>query len=112
MLSLADTAAAITAPELALAWLLATHPDSDARNGAEAVNLARRARGTRKRLVQGVSERRNVAHLAPAPRLGLAIEVQLHARHGAGRGPFSQLSALARMRAAVVLPTPRGPAKR
>ena len=30
-------------PLNALAWLLATHPDSDARNGAEAVNLARRA---------------------------------------------------------------------
>jgi tetratricopeptide (TPR) repeat protein len=30
-------------PLNALAWLLATHPDSDARNGAAAVNLARRA---------------------------------------------------------------------
>ena len=30
--------------------------------------------------------------------------------HGSGVGPFTQLSARARMRAVVVLPTPRGPA--
>jgi hypothetical protein len=32
-----------------------------------------------------------------------------HSRHGVLVGPFSQLSALARMRALVVLPTPRTP---
>ena len=31
--------------------------------------------------------------------------------HGSGVGPFAQFSARARMRASVVLPTPRGPAK-
>ena len=35
-----------------------------------------------------------------------------HVPHGCGVGPFSQLSALAKMRASVVLPVPRGPAKR
>jgi hypothetical protein len=31
--------------------------------------------------------------------------------HGSAVGPFTQFSARARMRAVVVLPTPRGPAK-
>ena len=34
-----------------------------------------------------------------------------HSPHGSGVGPFTQFSARARMRAVVVLPTPRGPAK-
>ena len=33
------------------------------------------------------------------------------APHGSGVGPFAQFSARARMRAVVVFPTPRGPAK-
>src|SRR3989339_127580 len=41
-----------------------------------------------------------------------AISTQAsHVPHGSGVGPFSQLSARARIRAVVVLPTPRGPAK-
>jgi hypothetical protein len=35
-----------------------------------------------------------------------------HARQGLAVGPFSQLSAFARMRALVVLPTPRTPVNR
>ena len=34
-----------------------------------------------------------------------------HMPHGSAVGPFSQFSARARIRAVVVLPTPRGPAK-
>ncbi len=34
-----------------------------------------------------------------------------HTPHGSGVGPFSQFSPRARMRALVVFPTPRGPAK-
>ena len=35
-----------------------------------------------------------------------------HSSQGVGVGPLTQFSALARMRAAVVLPTPRVPVKR
>ena len=45
--------------------------------------------------------------------LPLVISAQtLHWLQGVAVGPFSQFSALARMRAAVVLPTPRTPVKR
>src|SRR5918999_2112175 len=37
---------------------------------------------------------------------------EAHTPHGFGVGPFSQLSALARMRAVLVLPVPRGPVNR
>ena len=40
-----------------------------------------------------------------------AISTQAsHTPHGSAVGPFTQFSARARMRAVVVLPTPRGPA--
>ena len=35
-----------------------------------------------------------------------------HIPHGSGVGPFSQLSAFARIRAVLVLPVPRGPVNR
>src|SRR5271166_1425256 len=41
-----------------------------------------------------------------------AISLQeSHTPHGSGVGPFTQFSAFARMRAAVVFPTPRAPEK-
>ena len=37
---------------------------------------------------------------------------EAHVPQGSGVGPFAQLSALAKIRAVVVLPVPRGPMKR
>jgi hypothetical protein len=41
-----------------------------------------------------------------------AARQRSHAPHGSGVGPRSQFRHLAKMRASVVLPVPRGPAKR
>ena len=52
----------------------------------------------------------DLKHVDRAP---VAISSQwLHWSHGVAVGPFSQFNALARIRAAVVLPTPRTPVKR
>ena len=49
---------------------------------------------------------RSTARIQSPPRISPQLT---HSPHGVGVGPFSQLSALARARAAVVLPTPRAP---
>ena len=59
-------------------------------------------------LVDLVCEAPSISSTSKAMPSAISRQVE-QALHGSGAGPRSQLSALARMRAVVVLPTPRGP---